>query len=73
MTFGWNRSGEFENKYHRSNVTPLIVGNFFFFFFFLDVTTITLERLSQSEQNFHTRLLTGIARPSSKMGIAGHM
>ena len=34
---------------------------------------ITLGRLNQSEPNFHTRLLTEIARPSSKMGIAGHM
>ena len=37
------------------------------------VDTITLERLNQFEPNFHTLLLTGIARPSSKMGIAGHM
>ena len=37
------------------------------------VDTITLERLNQSKPNFHTWLLTGIARPSSKMGIAGHM
>ena len=27
---------------------------------------ITLERLNQSEPNFHTGLLTGIARPRSK-------
>ena len=46
---------------------------FFFLFFFLSVTTITLERLNQSKPNFHTWLLTEIARPSSRMGIAGHM
>ena len=27
----------------------------------------------QSEPNLHRRLLTGIAQPSPKMGIAGHM
>ena len=40
---------------------------------FLSVTTITLERLNQSEPNFHTRLLTEIAWSCMKMGIAGHM
>ena len=39
----------------------------------LFVDTITLERLNQSEPNFHIWLLTGIALASSKMGIAGHM
>ena len=38
----------------------------------LFVDTITLERLNQSEPNFHTRLLTEIARPGSKMGTVGH-
>ena len=71
MTFDWNSTFEFENGHHRSNVTPLIwdfclPGKMF-------VDTITLERLSQSEPNFHTRLLTGIAWPSLKMGITGHM
>ena len=41
--------------------------------FVLSVTMITLERLNQSEPNFHTRLLTEITRPCTKMGIAGHM
>ena len=49
------------------------------FFFFggggggMLVDTITLENLNHSKANFHTRLLAGIARPSSKMGITGHM
>ena len=33
MTFDWNRSTEFENGYHRSNVILLIV---FFFLMFMD-------------------------------------
>ena len=37
------------------------------------VDTITRERLNQSEPNFHIRLLTGIARPTLKMDITGHM
>ena len=66
---------------HRKIIFPRIMFSvasviFFFFFFFFGcmfVDTITLERLNQSKPNFHTRLLTGIVRPSSKMGIAGHM
>ena len=76
MTFGWNSSSEFENEHHRSSVTPLIgisAPQKIQFFFFLSVDTITLESLNQSEPNFHTRLLTEIARTISKMGIAGHM
>ena len=46
---------------------------FIFLFFIFLVTTITLESLNQSEQNFNTWLLSRKARPSSKMGIAGHM
>ena len=49
------------------------VCDFFGFFSCLFVDTITLERLNQSEPKFHTWLLTLIARPSSKMGIAGYM
>ena len=45
----------------------------YLFMYVLYVTTITLESLNQSEPNFHTWLLTGIAQPSSKMGIAGQM
>ena len=37
------------------------------------IQMVTLERLNQSEPNFHTWLLTGIAHLSSKMGIAGQM
>ena len=46
---------------------------YFIYLFICSVYTITLERLNQSEPNFHTRLLTEIARPCTKMGIAGHM
>ena len=77
MSFDWNSSSEFENGHQRSNVTPpppyrrfLPLGKFNFF---LSVTTITLERLNQSKPNFHTWLLTEIARPCTKMGIAAHM
>ena len=49
------------------------VASVIFFFFFLSVYTITLERLNQSDPNFHTRILTEIARPRTKMGIIGHM
>ena len=45
------------------------VASVIFFFFFFFVTTITRERLSQSEPNFHTRLLTEIARPCAKIGV----
>ena len=78
-TFDWNSSFEFENEHQWSNVTPPLKRGFlplensinfffffFFFFFFLSVTTITLERLNQSKPNFHTRLLTEIARPCMK-------
>ena len=34
----------------------LFIFYLFIFFFFLSVTTITLERLNQSEPNFHTRI-----------------
>ena len=75
--FCWNRSPKFENGHQMSNVTPPNRGylpppsppgklNFFF-----SVDTITLEWLNQSEPNFHTWLLTGIALIKSKMGIAG--
>ena len=37
------------------------------------VDTIALERLNQPEPNFHTLLLTGIARLSWKMGSSGRM
>ena len=43
------------------------------FFFFLSVYSITLERLNQSKKKFHTRILTEIAQPCTKMGITGHM
>ena len=46
---------------------------YFFFFFFLDLDTMTLGSLNQSEPNFHTWLLSRIAQESSKTGIAGHM
>ena len=71
MTFDWNSSSEFENGHHRSNATLLNRGFMPPGKMFVD--TITLERLNRSEPNFHTWLLTGIARPSSKMGIAGHI
>ena len=69
MTFDWNSSSELENGHQRSHVTPLIgisgpPGQFNYFF--LSVTTITLERLNQSEPNFHTRLLAEIARQVQK-------
>ena len=51
------------------SVVPVI----FFLDVYLFVDTITLERLNQSKLNFHTRLLSEIARPDSKMGITGHM
>ena len=80
MTFDWNSSSEFENGHQRSNVTspnrefpPPENSILFFVFLLLSVTTITLERLNQSEPNFHTRFLTETARPSTKLGIAGHM
>ena len=72
VTFDWNSSSEFKNGHHRSNVTsPLIGGLLPHRKMFVD--TITLERLNQSEPNLHRWLLTGIAQPSLKMGIAGHM
>ena len=55
MTFDWNRSAKVENGYHRSNVTPANRGLFpIFFFWGGGITTITRERLNQSEPNFHT-------------------
>ena len=70
MTFDCNSSAKFENRHRRSHVTAPNRG-------FLHPPprkfNITIERLNQSEPNFHTWHLTGIARPSSKMGIAGHM
>ena len=73
-SFDWNSSDRFQNVHRRSHVTSPNRG-------FLpplkiqipSITTITLERLNQSKPNLHTWLLTEIARPSSKMGIAGHM
>ena len=76
MTFDWNSSSEFKNG-HQGQMQPLLIGVFRLpensILFFLSVTLITLERLNQSEPNFHTRLLTEIARPCTKMDIAGHM
>ena len=55
MTFDWNSTSEFENGHHKSNVTPPNgvsappphqKKKMF-------VDTITLERLNQSEPNFH--------------------
>ena len=41
----------------------------FLLYFIFSVTTITLERLNQSEPYFHTRLLSEIAWPCTKMGF----
>ena len=71
MIFDWNSSSEFENGHHRLNVTPPNRGCLPPKKMFVDM--ITLERLNQSESNFHIWVLTGIARPSSKIGVAGHM
>ena len=43
------------------------VCDFVLSYFIFSVTTITLERLNQSEPNFHTRLLSEIAWPCTKM------
>ena len=45
------------------------VCDFVLFYFIFSATTITLERLNQSEPNFHTRLLSEIAWPCTKMGF----
>ena len=50
-----------------------VIFYFILFYLFLSVYTITLERLNQSEPNFHTGILTEIAQPCTKMGITGHM
>ena len=49
------------------------VCDFVLFLFFLSVITITLERLNQSESNFHTRILTEIAWPCTKGYHSSHV
>ena len=51
----------------------LVASVIFYLFIFLSGYTITLERLNQSEPNFHTRILAEIAWPCTKMGVTGHM
>ena len=56
-----------------SRICDFVLFLFIYSFLFWSVITITLERLNQSEPNFHTSLLTEIARPCTKMGITTHM
>ena len=71
------QTNERTNKHGRDFLRSILIWApsmiFFFCFIFLFVSTITLESLNQSEPNFHTWLLSRIARASLKMGITGHM